>query len=246
MNQSPVIEIREAGLPWVEAVAADVVATLTAAVAARGQASLVLSGGATPLPVYRRLAGLPPGMVPWPSVHVFLGDERMVSEDDPESNAGTIIRELVGRLAPRVARFVTPRLRPGEGGDVQAAALDFEATVARWLGDEGPFDLVLLGVGEDGHTASLFPGSPLLSPGKALVGVTQSPPGAPGRVRVTLTLEGLARSRRTLVLATGSSKAAAVAACLGRDDRPPAGLIRSAGELTWYLDEAAAGGLTTA
>lgn len=188
-----------------------------------GARSLVLAGGSTPGRAYEVLARRPE--VPWGRVAVLFGDERCVPPDDEASNYRMAVETLLGRVHPGSVHRMA-----GELGAETAAAL-YEPVVAALA----PLDLVLLGVGEDGHTASLFPGAPELDARGLVTPVHGAPKPPPDRV--TLTLRTLREARRVLVLATGAGKAAAVAGA--RAGRVPAGMIEHA---EWLLDPEAAGG----
>lgn len=218
--------------------AREVVAALGAALTDRGQASWVLSGGSTPLLLFRRLAA-EPAALDWRRVSFYWADERCVPPERPESNYGAARRELLDRLpvtGERVHR-IRGELPPAE------AVRRYERQVAAALA-AGQFDLVLLGLGADGHTASLFPGAlPAVSGGR-LVAATTSP--VPPAARVSLTPAALSASRRTIFMVAGESKAEAVAASLSpaSPDGSVAGLVRpTAGRPLWLLDRAAAAGL---
>lgn len=182
------------------AAADTVLQALAQAIAARGAASLVATGGRSPAPVYDLLAQ---GLLDWDKVTVTLSDERCVSPHDPASNA-RLVREhlLVSHAA--AARFI-PLYRPAP--DPQAAAALAEADIAALA----PFDVLLLGMGEDGHVASLIPGSPVLDRGMDPTGAdlvlgVPAGVGSPPLARVTLTLPALLSARLTLVLVSGRAK----------------------------------------
>ncbi|HTI67912.1 MAG TPA: 6-phosphogluconolactonase [Caulobacteraceae bacterium] len=191
----PAIERFEDGGAAADAAAAAIAAAIAAGVRARGVASLVLTGGRTPAPIYDRLAAMP---LAWERVWITLSDERRVEETSPASNA-RLLRErlLVGPAA--AARFVS---LPHGGGARLAAPR--------------PFDLVLLGMGEDGHVASLFPGSPVLAEGLSSAAPTIAvPAGAdrpPTEERVSLALRTLLDARRIVIFATGEAKLAVLTA----------------------------------
>lgn len=215
---------------------------LRAAARARQVASFVLAGGGTPLAVYRALAGAPG--VPWAQVHLFWGDERLVSPDDPGSNYRAA-REALLEGASIPAGNVH-RIR-GEWPAASAVA-DYAAQLRDWAAAYDPeashpwprFDVVLLGLGEDGHTASLFPGSP---PAEApVLAVSADYQGRPAG-RVTLTPAVFNDARQVIFLVTGAGKAEAVYHSLQDHDwrRYPAQRIRPVdGQVTWLLDRAAA------
>jgi len=208
---------------------------LTHAAAARGQ--LVLAGGTTPQPAYRQAARDPAA---WSGATVWFGDERCVPPEDERSNYAMVHAALLGRLDPASHPKVHRML--GERG-AREAADDYE----QQLRAAGPprFDLVLLGLGPDGHTASLFPDQDTLRERERWVAAVEQPARAPCVPRVTLTLPALASTRRLVFLVTGAEKADAVAAAFGPDARPdphvpgsiPPGLVD---EVTVLLDAAAA------
>jgi 6-phosphogluconolactonase len=206
---------------------------LEAAAAAGGQ--IVLAGGSTPRSAYERAT-----RASWERATVWFGDERCVAADDERSNYHMADEALLARVRPGTVHRMQGEL------DAEAAADAYE----RELRDAGPprFDLVLLGLGPDGHTASLFPGQPALSERERLaVGVPQ--PGLePFVPRVTLTLPALASADHVVFLVSGESKADAVAAAFRTDAQPdprvPASLLPPLAErVTVLLDDAAAGGL---
>lgn len=204
--------------------------------------SLVLSGGSTPLELYRRLAALGrSGALDTGGLELYWGDERTVPPDHPESNYGAARAAWAG-FAPIAAERVH-RLR-GEL-DPDAAARDYRRLLARRFPGVSapPFGAVILGLGEDGHTASLFPGSPAVSSAR-WVEATGHPAG--GR-RLTLTPAALASAGLVLFLVTGAAKSAAAAATLRgpwRPERWPAQAVMSVNRrVHWLLDRAAAAGL---
>jgi 6-phosphogluconolactonase len=186
-----------------------------------GARSLVLAGGTTPRRCYELLAQLE---VEWGRVTILFGDERCVHPDHPESNFRMAREALLDRVAP-----ATVHRMPGELGPDEAAGL-----YAHVVAGVAPLDVVVLGVGEDGHTASLFPGHPALGATALAVGIRDAPKPPPQRV--TLTLAALRGARRVIILATGAGKAAAVAGA--RRGEVPSGMIPGA---RWLIDRAAAG-----
>lgn len=230
--------IAGAGIDPTAIAARIVVEVLTAAIAERGQARWVLAGGGTPAALYQRLATRCAGALDWSRVAFYWGDERCVPPTDPDSNFG---RAEAALLRPLGASPGAVHRIAGELG-ARAAAAAYDATVDEVLA-EGAWDLVLLGLGADGHTASLFE-----PPAPAGVAAAAAPwamaalsPLAP-RERVTLTVPALSRSRRVLFLVTGAAKAAAVAGALGGDRLLAATHVRPVGDgrLTWCLDRPAA------
>jgi len=186
-----------------------------------GARSLVLAGGTTPRRCYELLAQLD---VEWGRVSVLFGDERCVPPLDPASNYRMAKEALLDRVLPASVYRIPAELGPDEGADLYAEVVEFVA----------PFDLVVLGVGEDGHTASLFPGHPALKADGLTVGIHDAPKPPPERV--SLTLEVLRDSRRVIILATGAGKADAVARA--KRGEVPSGMIPRA---RWLIDRAAAG-----
>ena len=200
---------------------AQAAAELVAVAIRDGARTLALSGGTTPQAAYQRLAGM---RVEWGRVTLLFGDERCVPADDPESNYGMVRRVLLERIAPgAVIRM------PGELG-AEAAAESYDAGLRRL----GKLDLVLLGLGEDGHTCSLFPGHPVLHSQSLAAPVHKAPKPPPDRV--TLTLRTLNEARRCVFLVTGAGKREAFARA--QRGEVPAGLVRNA---EWLVDRAAAG-----
>jgi 6-phosphogluconolactonase len=229
-----------------EAAAREFLIRARAAIAARGRYSVALSGGSTPRQLYRALAERGPGEIPWPAIHLFWGDERAVPPDHPQSNYRAARAELLSKVPVPAANV--HRLR-GEETPERAAAL-YEEELRRFFGfaagSEGGhfprFDLILLGMGDDGHTASLFPHSPALDEGERWV--VANPVPALATTRLTLTLPVLNAAACVLFLVAGTGKAATLAEVLEGQARPrelPAQAVRPVdGELIWMLDQAAA------
>jgi 6-phosphogluconolactonase len=186
-----------------------------------GFRTLVLAGGSTPQRCYALLVGRP---IEWGRVTVLFGDERCVPPDDPESNYRMAFDTLLAHVAPASVHRM-----PGELG-AEAAAAEYERVVR----SVGNLDLVLLGLGEDGHTASLFPGHPELSASGLVTGVHGAPKPPPDRV--SLTLEALNAARRVVFLATGAGKREAFQRA--QRGEVPAGMV---GGATWIVDSAVAG-----
>jgi len=212
------------------------------AIGERGMFTVALSGGNTPRAMYVLLAGPPYAWgVPWDQVHCFWGDERCVSPDDPQSNFGMACRMLLARVP-----IPKENLHPVHGEmDPVAAAAEYERELREFFhvgqGELPVFDLVLLGMGEDGHIASLMPHSLALRERERLV-VAVDPPGT-AMPRVTLTLPVINAARRVVFIVAGPGKAEIVREVLEgpRDpDRFPAQAVQPAGELRWMLDSAAA------
>lgn len=190
--------------------------------------TLALSGGETARSCYERLADWPDSPVDWMSTEVYWGDERCVGVDDPASNYRLAREALLSKVAGVHALFP---MRCDEGDD---------AYNLLWS-SLGSIDLVHLGLGADGHTASLFPGSPALvaDPGRLVVR-NEDPSGINPHPRMTLTFAGIARARMAVVTVSGAEKHRAFAALQAGADLPAAHV--RADRLVWLVDHAAAGG----
>jgi 6-phosphogluconolactonase len=228
------------------AAAGEVTAAASAAVRERGRFTVALAGGTTPRRLYRLLADPAEpwrGAVPWDRVHVFFGDERHVPAGHRDSNYRMAHEALLRHVAVASVHRI-----PGELPDAARAAAAYQADLERSFNldaraDPPPsLDLVLLGLGADGHTASLFPGSAALEELRAWV-------AAPfverlGASRITLTLPVLARAGRVLFLVAGAAKARALErtlACQPGSTATPAARVRPGpGRLAWIVDRAAA------
>ncbi|MCS6992594.1 MAG: 6-phosphogluconolactonase [Anaerolineales bacterium] len=208
------------------------------AAAAPERFSVALSGGSTPRALYERLATNEMAKrIPWEKVHLFWGDERCVPPDHPESNYGLTAAALLSRI-PLPAENVH-RVR-GELPPAEAASL-YEAELRAFFGETPAFDLVFLGMGEDGHTASLFPGSPALAESvRWAVEVEHTAPPPPLVSRVTLTFQVLNAARQVVFLVTGAAKAGMFAQVWHGASFPAAQIRPRDGELLWLVDQAAA------
>ncbi len=226
------------------AAAGFIVSYIQRTISARVRFSMVLSGGSTPKRLYELFASSPyRDAVDWTKVHLFWADERCVPPDDPESNYTLAFDAFLNSVAPPSQNI--HRIH-GEEEPTAAAGLYEEDIRAFFGAGRTPvFDLVLLGAGEDGHTASLFPNSPaVLERTRLAVPVDLDPPNLN---RVTLTLPVLNNASHVLFLAAGRRKAGVVHEIMedGNPKRYPAGLVKPGdGELTWMLDREAAGALT--
>ena len=211
-------------------------AALAEAQAARGTASVVLTGGRTGGAV---LAALRDAKLDWSTIDVYWGDERFLPGGDPERNETLARRELLDHVPVSPERVHPMAPSDGEFGDDPDAAAEAYAVL---LHDVPSFDVCLLGVGEEGHTASVFPHSPAVrETARTVVAVRDCPKPPP--TRVSLTLPTIRRSERVWLMTAGAAKAEAVAAALaGADevDLPAAG-ARGRQETVWLLDRAAAG-----
>jgi 6-phosphogluconolactonase len=221
--------------------AADLIAAqANLAVAARGRFSLALSGGSTPRRTYELLAAPPfKDQAPWDRMHVFWGDERCVPPDDPRSNA-RMAREAWLDHVPISAGQIHPI---DCARDPDAAARDYEAGLRRFFAGAAPrLDLVLLGLGDNGHTASLFPGTPVLQEQERWAAAVYVAAG--DLYRVTLTAPLINQAAHVVFLVAGGAKAAVLRDVLHGPRAParlPAQLIRpDGGELLWLADREAA------
>ena len=215
------------------------------AVRRTGRFTLALSGGGTPERLYARLASPPfRSRIDWAWVHVFWGDERCVPPDHPDSNYRLAYESLLSKVAVPPERIYRMR---GEDPDPERAAESYGRELRRVFslkpGERPRFDLILLGLGADGHTASLFPGSPALNETTRLaVAVHAGPVKA---YRLTLTLPVLNAAARVIFLVSGEEKAEALRAALkgGASPSCPASLVRPEHGTTWLVDRAAAASL---
>ncbi len=203
--------------------------------------AVCLSGGSTPRRLYEHLADrVLASQFPWRRVHWFWGDERFVPHGHPDSNYRMARDALLSRVPVPDDNI---HAIPTEGLSPEQAAAAYETTLKRFYGaemlaaDRPLFDVTLLGIGEDGHTASLFPGQPALQEMRrwavAVIGAKSEP-------RITLTYPTLDSSRDVAFLATGEGKREAVARARGGDRTIPASLVRPVGRIHWFTDRAAA------
>lgn len=215
---------------FVDTAAAWIAARIDESVTERGSCTIALSGGSTPRPVYERLAEPPHrSALPWSKVEIYFGDERCVPPTDIASNYRMAHKALLSRVSiPESQVF---RIE-AERSDRADAAREYAALMPAHL------DLLILGIGGDGHTASLFPGSPLLDEKTLRVAAAQSPKAPPWRLTITPRVIGEARV--TVVLAQGKSKADVVAGALLGPHRPHHFPIQIAKRATWIVDPAAA------
>ena len=211
-----------------------IAAELRAAVAQRGRADLALAGGTTPRRAYEIVAQRHRTALPWPQIHIWFGDERCVPPTDRDSNFGAAEQALLRHVAlppANVHRMI------GEAAHRDAAARDYERVLPAKL------DLLLLGIGPDGHTASLFPGAAALSERVRRVVAVIGPKPPPHRL--TITPPVIAAARTVLVFAAGADKGAAVARALAAttpSNEIPACMMRTR---DWLLDRAAAAAIET-
>jgi 6-phosphogluconolactonase len=196
--------------------------------------SIMLSGGPLARTCYERLAALAPGVIDWTLVDAYLGDERVVPPEDRDANQ-RLVREALVDPVGALGSF-TPM--PTDG-DPETCAAEYDETLSGVLADGG-IDLVHLGMGPDGHTASLFPGASSLDAGPdQLVVATEDPTGANPHPRLTITLPAIARARRVVFTVSGPDKREAMAR-LVRGDDIPAARVRNA-DVRWLVDAQALG-----
>ncbi|HXU90261.1 MAG TPA: 6-phosphogluconolactonase [Methylomirabilota bacterium] len=243
MDTAPEIRVVEDAEELAETAAGMIVDLATSAVAQRGRFTIAFAGGETPRATYERLARQPLSEVmPWARTFVFFGDERGVPADHPDSNYGMAHRALLAKvpIPPRQIFRI-----PGDGSDPEAVATEYARTIGEELkvrrGEVPRLDLVLLGVGIDGHTASLFPGSPVLKEVFRTVAAVHAAAAVIPQ-RFTLTFPILNAAACVVFLVSGGVKAKVVKAALAEGTATlPAGMVRpSDGRLIWLLDRAAA------
>ncbi|MBY0113128.1 MAG: 6-phosphogluconolactonase [Phycisphaerales bacterium] len=233
-NPAHVVHVVESAAEVATAAAQRVAALIGASIAARGTAHVALAGGGTPKAMYAVLATL--GGIDWSRVHLWWGDERCVPDTDKDSNQRTAREALLSKVSVPGAHVhrVRTELTPA------ACAEEYEIELGRVIGAGVPvIDVLLLGIGTDGHTLSLFPGSPALQERQKLVVATHAPAASPVRDRVTFTLPLARAARHRVFLATGAEKRPLVAACVGggSEGQYPAAMV---GASEWFLDRAAA------
>jgi len=210
---------------------------VAAAQAAKDRFAIALSGGSTPKRLYQLLVEAP---MPWERTHWFWGDERFVPPDNPSSNY-RMIREALLSHVPIPPGQIHPI--PTVGLTPDAAAAKYERTLKAFygadaLGDRPLFDVVLLGLGTNGHTASLFPGQAVLEERRRWVGIMHD---AEAGTRLTLTYPALESSRETLFLVAGADKKTVLHEVMAGDPRHPASHLKPRGSLRFLADRSAAG-----
>lgn len=219
------------------AAAAHIAKLSAGASAARRRFTVAISGGSLPKLIAPALTSEPlRSQIDWESWHVFFADERCVPLDHPDSNARLVRAVLFDHVSLPPAQLYTlnDSLAPAD------AARDYEQKLQRLFGSERPrFDLILLGMGEDGHTASLFPDHPLLKESQHPVAAIFNSPKPPPE-RITLTLPVLCNARHVAFVAAGAGKSAVLPQVLAPNSPLPAGLVQPvSGTLDWFVDEVA-------
>ncbi len=226
------------------AAAALVVEVARVSVQTRGRFTFVLSGGSSPRMLYERLAEPPfSERMSWSRTYLFWGDERCVPPDHPHSNFGVARQALLSKV-PIPAVNVYPM--PGAVAPPEAAAVQYEERL-RLFFQAGRdfqfpvFDLLLLGLGQDGHTASLFPGDPALEEERRWTRAVRATSASPPVPRITLTLPVINRARTVLFLVSGAGKKKVLDAILSEPEkaalRYPAARVRPSDRLLWLIDE---------
>ncbi len=239
---TPIIETYSDTAALVAAAGDRLVAAITDAIAERGQAAVVLTGGGTGIGLLRRVSERSTE-VAWDRVHLYWGDERFVPADDDERNDKQAREALLDHVdIPSVNVHAMPASDGEFGDDLDAASQWYgQLLAATFDAPEPEFDVHLLGMGGEGHINSLFPDSAAVrEPKRLVVGVTDSPKPPPRRI--TLTLNAVRRSREVWLVVAGAAKAGAVAAAVGGADPvdvPAAGAVGREATV-WLLDEEAA------
>ena len=231
------VDVRDTVDDAARATAGAIVDAARSALAARGRFVLCLSGGKSPQAVFRLLAGPLRDEVDWGRTHLWFGDERCVLPDDASSNYGMAKASLLDHVPVPAAQVHRLEGEMVPGTAAHRADLELRAFVE--ASGEGPtFDVMMIGAGPDGHTASLFPGMPSLEERERLVIHTVAPEPFPVRDRLTLTLPALCDARLVLLLATGADKRAALHAAHETGELP-VGRVRGREATRWIVDRAA-------
>jgi len=215
----------------------------------KGIFTLVLSGGTTPRPVYEQLAHPPLiNRVDWQKTHLFWGDERCLPPDHSESNFALAYQAMLSKIdipTRNIHRIITEIESP------QKTAANYEEELRRFFrpncqSEQDPyfpsFDLLLLGLGQDGHTASLFPGGQALEEGERWVVAVEGASGSPAVPRITVTFPVINQSRYVVFLASGEDKREVFQEIVNRPETAsyPAARVKPSGKLLWFIDESLA------
>jgi 6-phosphogluconolactonase len=199
-----------------------------------------LSGGSTPKILFRKISDEYAERIEWNRVHLFWGDERCVPPDDDESNYGMTKEYLLKNI--NIPDINVHRIRGEEDPAAEAVRISDEVRkIVPNVNNLPQFDLSILGLGEDGHTASLFPGKKLKNISEGIAGVAVHPES--GQKRISLTSEVISNSRQNIFFVTGEKKADILYKIMSKKDsgkKYPAARIKAAEMLKWYLDEEAA------
>ncbi len=206
---------------------------------AKDSVHIALAGGSTPKRVYRTVAGQATA-IDWRRVHLYWGDERCVPPDHAESNFAMVREALINAIDIPAANLHRIRGENDPHEEAQRYAAEIRAALKTAASETPRFDWVLLGLGEDGHTASLFPGDESQAEPSGVCAVARHPDT--GQQRITLTAGVLNRAKRVSFIVTGENKAAIVSEILNADASayPAANVKPEDGRLEWFLDRAAA------
>jgi 6-phosphogluconolactonase len=243
MNSDLDVRVFAAPAELFPAAAAEFTRLAQAAIRSAGRFTVALSGGSTPKTLFKLLAGLPAGDIPWEQVYFFFGDERHVPPDDPDSNFRMANESLLSKIHARPENV----FRIHAEQDAETAAKNYEEQLVKFFnlqsGQFPRFDLIMLGLGPDGHTASLFPGSKGLEEKQRLVIANWVEKF--NAFRITFTYPVLDQAACVMFMATGADKADAVRRVIeDKKQGPPAGGVAPIdGKLLWFLDRDAAAGL---
>ena len=237
MSETVVVVVPDADI-LASAVAARLVVKIIDAQAVRGSASVVLTGGRIAAKVLRSIKDLPAaGAIEWSHVDLWWGDERFLPAGDPDRNETQAREALLDSLPLDDARVhAMPASDGPDGHDAEAAAVRYAQEL------RGPFDVLMLGVGEDGHVASIFPGHPVNDVTATTAAVHDSPKPPP--VRVTLTMPTIRTAEEVWLIASGPDKATPVGKALDGIGDLPASRARGTAKTFWLLDRAAAASLS--
>jgi 6-phosphogluconolactonase len=240
MDLHPNIEVYQCAAELEQNAAEKIVLMIDKAIGERGVCSIALSGGETPRPVYHILgSSLIKERIDWSRVHLFFTDERVVPPTDPQSNFGMINREFISHI--NISYRNIHRIAGEEKAELAAA--DYERELREYFSNQIiRFDVVLLGLGEDGHTASIFPGTKVVNEEKAFVAAVYIPHLS--LWRVTLTYRSINNAREILFLVSGKKKGFIVRHILKTSamrEEYPATLVQPVdGNILWMLDKDAA------
>lgn len=219
-----------------------VISKITKAIEERGQFTIALAGGSTPKPLYEAMATQ---NLPWDKIHIFWGDERYVPPDHPDSNQRMARQAMLDRVTiPEGNIHPMPTGGSNPSADADKHEAELQAFFQAQVGKFPKFDVILLGIGDDAHTASLFPHTEALQVRDRMIAVGNKD----GQPRITFTVPLINHAREVMFMVVGDSKRAALGwifAPTADDFTYPARLIQPRGQLWWLLDESAGGDLKT-
>lgn len=239
---TPIIEVQSDVSVLVQRAAELVIAHINQTLSQAERFTMVLAGGSTPKPLYEYLATQD---LPWSQIHVFWGDERYVPITHPDSNAGMAARAWLDRVPmPPENIHAMPTGAADPARDAQTYEQELQAFFQLAPGAVPTFDLILLGIGDDGHTASLFPGTEALGVCDRNITVGNKD----GQPRLTFTIPVLNQAQKIIFLVAGANKQTALRHIFADQADPntwPARYVKPQGQLIWLLDQAAGAALTT-